>query len=228
MKSSEKKQSRKDACVPLTALQGRLADKYRFFKEYLEHNNSALKIIAGLEQLYYGGNPFEFFTLRSSYGKLLEEVFGAISALEVISGRKYPALEKAVREIDGSVSEDLRPHYASATSDIVLPFEQINSEFSKAVGAKAANLAFARNELALPVPHGFAVTAYAFEIFMEENSLAERVEKELMTISAESPEDLERSSKRLQAMVLDAEVPRTIADEILKAYAYRDTEQRGR
>ncbi len=186
---------------------------------YLEHNNSALKNIAELEQLYYGGNPFEFITMRCTYENLLERVYGVIRALEAISGREYPALEKAVQEIDGSISEDVTAHYTSSTRDIVLPFEQITPESSKTVGAKAANLAFARNELALPVPSGFAITAYAFERFMKENSLSETIEKELMAISAESPGDLERISDRLQGMILHADVPRMIAGDILAAYA---------
>ncbi len=210
--------SKKQACIPLTNIQGAAAKKYRLFKGYLSHNQAALKAIAELEQLYYSGKPFALTSVRRKYEDLLEAVYGAIHTLEAVSEKKYPAMHTTLQEIDAFISDDIKPIYTYITEDLVLPFEQISLELKKLVGSKAANLSFIKNELGLPVTEGFAITAYAFEGFIKENSLLKPIEIELSKISTDSLENLEKISEGLQRMIMDAEVPQYISDAILKAY----------
>jgi pyruvate,water dikinase len=210
--------SKKQACIPLTSIQGPAAKKYRFFKSYLNYNQAALKAVAELEQLYYSGKPFTLTFVRRKYEDLLEAVHGAIYTLEAVSGKKYPALHITLQGIDAVISDDIKPGYTYITEDLVLPFGQIYPELKRMVGSKAANLAFVKNELGLPVPEGFAITAYAFERFIEENSLSKPIERELSKISTDSLENLEKISEGLQKMIMDAEVPQYISDAILRAY----------
>lgn len=163
--------------MPLTNVQGVHVKKYRAFKSFLNHNHAALKAMAEMEQIYYSGRPFAPESVRIKYEELLEAVMGAVSSFESLARRELPRLRDTLREIDRAVSGDISPVYESGEEILVLPFGRITPAARKLVGAKAANLAFIRNELHLPAPDGFAVTAYAFGRFMEENHLWEAVER---------------------------------------------------
>ena len=205
-------------CLPLISLQGIYATKYRFFKSLLRHNHTALNTTADMEQMYYSGKPFSLTSARIKYEHLLEAVIGVIHNLDAMSGGKYSSLLNVCTEIDGELFERFSPKCSLASKDIVLPFEDITPDMKQIVGAKAANLAAIKNNLGIQVPYGFAVTAYAFERFMEENRLSKAIEEELSRLSAESTEDIERVSNKIENMIIRAEVPSYITDEIMQAY----------
>lgn len=210
--------SEKNVCVPLVNNRGVLVAKYRIFKTLLAHNHAALNSIAAMEQEYYSGRFFSLTSIRIKYEELLEAVFGVIYSLEALTGNKAAVLEHAVHEIDRLVSADFTPKFAYASSDIVLPFEQITQGLKTMVGSKAANLALIRNNLKLPVPEGFAVTAYAFDKFMEGNGLSAPIARKLSGISSDSLEELEKAGSAIQAMILSASVPEDISGPLLNAY----------
>ncbi len=209
---------KKNICMPLTDFRGAVAKKYLFFKNYLGHNQAALKAIAELEQLYYRGAPFDLSSVKCKYEELLEAAYGAVYTLGFISRKDYHLLEGSLSRIDNSILEEMKPRYSYISRHFVLPFENIIPDLKQMVGAKAANLAFLKNELGLPVPDGFAVTTYAFEKFLEENDLPGRIENELSKILPESLEGLKDISLELQSMINDSVVPEYIIDEIMRAY----------
>ncbi len=204
-------------CMPLFNLHDAYAEKYRFFKSLLRHNHNALNIIAEMEQIYFSGKPFSLASVRIKYEELLEAVMGVIHNLDAMSGGKYPAIYNVCSAIDEELFEKLNPKCSIDTKDIVVSFEEITPEMRRIVGAKAANLASIKS-LGLPVPHGLAVTAYAFEIFMEENSLSKALHDKLSRLSAESPEDIETASAGIRKLIMRAKVPSSITEEIMRAY----------
>ncbi len=219
MKNPFKLFSRNDVCKPLTNVQGRHVKKYRYFKTFLGHNHAALNSMAVLEQRYHSGRPFSLAQVKIDYEELLEAAFGVLYSLESLAAGTFPALESVLRDIDAAISGEIEPTYTVSTKDLVLPFEQLTPERENAVGAKAANLARIKNQLGLPVPHGFVVTAHAFQRFMMENDLALPVARKLARISPDSLGEMEKVCAEIQAMIAGASVPDDIADEILKAYS---------
>ncbi|MFZ5998639.1 MAG: PEP/pyruvate-binding domain-containing protein [Nitrospirota bacterium] len=211
--------SRKQVCMPLTNIQGEHVRKYRAFKSFLNHNHTALKAIAEMEQTYYSGKPFIPVAVKVKYEELLESAFGVIHSLERLSGESYPRLADVLHAIDSDLSDDLNPSYRFISHDLVLPFERITPELKNMVGAKAAHLALIKNNLGLPVPHGFAVTAYAFERFMEENRLWRPIERELSKLVPDSVRNIETVSKNIQAMIGNADIPMDLREAIMSAYA---------
>jgi pyruvate, water dikinase len=210
--------SKKDVCLLLTNIQGVHVEKYRSFRDFLKHNNNALKMIADMEQIFHSGRPFTIPFMKTKYRRLLESVSGVIGSLKVISGKEFPLLKRGIDEIDTAVSEELRPAYHYATHDLVLHFEDITPELKKMVGAKAGHLAFIKNSLGLPVPDGFAITALAFEKFIQENKLSEKIEDALSGLSPDFTGNLESISEELRTMIMTSEVPQDIIHAILKAY----------
>jgi len=210
--------SKKDVCLLLTNLQGVHVEKYRSFTDFLKHNNNALKTIADMEQIFYSGRPFSLPFMRMKYRKLREFVTGVIESLEAMSGKEFPSLKKEMDEIDTALSKELRPIYQYVTRDLVLPFEDITPELKKMVGAKAGHLAFIKNSLGLPVPEGFAITAFASEKFIEENKLSARIEDALSGLSPDFTGNLESIGDELRTMIMTSEVPQDITEAIIKAY----------
>lgn len=219
MKNPFKLFSKNDVCKPLTNIQGRHVKKYRSFKTFLGHNHAALNSMAALEQRYHSGRPFSLAQVKINYEELLEAAFGVLYSLESLAAGTFPALESALRDIDAAISGELEPSYTVSTRDLVLPFEQLTPERENSVGAKAAHLARIKNQLGLPVPHGFVVTAHAFQRFMMENDLALPVARKLARISLDSLGEMEKVCAEIQKMVAGASVPEDLADEILKAYS---------
>lgn len=207
--------SKKEICMPLKNIQGEHARKYRLFMNFLRHNQEALRIMAEMEMIYFSGNPFSLTSAKRKYEGLLEAVMGSVYALNSLTKNRYSELIDVCGSLDRDVEELFRPEYITMAGDVVRPFEDITLDMKKDVGAKAVILATIKNELKLPVPHGFAVTAYAFERFMEENRLTQRIEAELSKLSSES---LDVISSRLKDMILNAKMPREIADEMLREY----------
>ena len=78
---------KKKACYPLLNLQGAHVKKYRVFRDFLSYNNDALKIISGLEQIFYSVKPFTLPFIRTRYQALCEAVAGVIASLGEISGK---------------------------------------------------------------------------------------------------------------------------------------------
>jgi len=88
-----------------------------------------------------------------------------------------------------------------------------------ALGGKGANLN-KLVKLGVPVPPGFVVTSWAFDYFMESNGLRDKIISTIRELVREGkPEEYEEASKAIKSLLLNAEVPKDLADEIAKAYA---------
>ncbi len=70
----------------------------------------------------------------------------------------------------------------------------------------------------LPIPPGFAVTAQAYQKFIKETNLQEEINDKLKQISMEDSEQLQRVAKEIRELILNAEMPEEIKEEILEAY----------
>ena len=206
-------------CRPLAEAQGELASRYRAFKTLLGHNHSALTSLAELEQLYYQGKPFSLNEVRIRYEALLESVLGIVYSLEALSGKSFPGLSEQADLIDAELFSNFNPRCMTASAYPVLPFADITRDMSSLVGAKAANLASLANDLALPVPPAFAVTASAFESFLQENKLLKPIEEELSLPSSADYSALEKAGSRIRRLILRSQVPAAVSDAILEAYS---------
>jgi pyruvate,water dikinase len=171
-----------------------------------------------MEQQYYSGRLFSMAAVRIKYEELLEAVFGVIYSLEALTGKKTVILDNTVNEIDKLISAEFIPKFTYQSLDVVLPFDDITQERKPMVGSKAANLALISNNLKLPVPEGFAVTAYAFERFMKENGLSAPIARELSRISSDSLEEFEEAGSKIRSLISNASVPDEIRGPLMEAY----------
>lgn len=193
--------------------------KYKSFKRLLKANNRALEIIADLEHTIYQDKPFTFMYAVSQVEALIVEVAAIAKNLNALSSRNYPELEEAVQRIaDKVLAELLRKRHFEETS-FVLPIDRLSLEVASEVGGKAANLGEVSNRAHLPVPPGFAVTAYGYQLFLDYNDLGELIQAKLKGLDINDTEALTAVSGEIQERIRSAPLPADLHASILQAAA---------
>jgi pyruvate,water dikinase len=191
--------------------------KYASFKELLLANNRALEIIADLEHTIYQDKPFTYMYAVSQTESLTVEVNSIVRELNVLSGDRYPELADASRRISEKIfSELLRKRHFEDTS-FVLPIERLSLENAPEVGGKAANLGEVSNRANLPVPPGFAVTAYGYQLFLDYNELSDLIQRKLKNLDINDTEALMAVSREIRSRIMDAGLPSDLESSILQA-----------
>lgn len=99
----------------------------------------------------------------------------------------------------------------------ILPFSKIDKHDTTLVGGKGANLG-EMTKVGLPVPPGFAITVAAYDAFLKENDLSERVFKTLININYSNNNELEAASHTIRGLILKARIPAEISKEIISSY----------
>jgi len=101
---------------------------------------------------------------------------------------------------------------------IILWFEQLRKEDVPIVGGKNANLGEMLSA-GIPVPPGFAVTAYAYKKFLEETGLSDKIVQTLKeTIVKGEPQEYEEASRKIERLIIESPMPKYIEEKIREAY----------
>jgi pyruvate, water dikinase len=191
--------------------------KYASFKGLLLANNRALEIIADLEHTIYQDKPFTYMYAVSQTESLSVEVNSIVRELNTMSANRYPELADASQRISEKIfSELLRKRNFEDTS-FVLPIERLSLENAPEVGGKAANLGEVYNRAHLPVPPGFAITAYGYQLFLDYNELPELIQRKLKNLDINHTEALMAVSQEIQNRIMDADLPSDLESSILQA-----------
>jgi pyruvate,water dikinase len=102
---------------------------------------------------------------------------------------------------------------------LILWFEELGKDDIPLVGGKCANLGEMINA-GIPVPPGFAVTAYAYKRFIEETGIAQKIYDiidETITDPG-NPAQYEEASKKIRRIIESTPIPKDIRDAIVEAY----------
>ena len=105
------------------------------------------------------------------------------------------------------------------TKELVLWFEDVRNTDVPLVGGKNASLGEMINS-GLPVPPGFAITAYSYELYIQEKKIAEQIYaiiKETVT-NLNDPRQYDVASKRIRELMDKTPMPKEIETAIRKAY----------
>lgn len=96
-------------------------------------------------------------------------------------------------------------------------FNQIGKVDVVKAGGKGASLG-EMTGAGIPVPPGFVVLATAFEKFLEETDLNVEIDAALESVNHKEMHTIEGASEKIHALILRAEIPRDIAEEIQKYF----------
>lgn len=103
----------------------------------------------------------------------------------------------------------------------ILWFKDILAKDVPSVGGKNASLGEIFSKLTIKginIPDGFATTAQAYFYFLEKNDLKEKIGKILKDINVSDINNLQKKGKAVRQLILKAELPDDLQEEIISAY----------
>lgn len=101
----------------------------------------------------------------------------------------------------------------------VLWFDELGREDLALVGGKTASLGEMITRTGVPVPFGFATTAYAYKHFLKKSGLEEKLSSTLRRLKdAEDTKFLQEIGEELRRYIKNADMPADLASEIKSAY----------
>ena len=97
----------------------------------------------------------------------------------------------------------------------VLWLDEVRKEDVPLVGGKNANLG-EMSAVGIPVPPGYAVTAYAFKYFLDKTGLAEKIYSMLRQLDVNNTKALEETTAKIREMIMNQPMPPEVESEIRK------------
>ncbi len=108
--------------------------------------------------------------------------------------------------------------------DFIKWFSELRNKDIAIAGGKGASLAEMYTHH-FPIPPGFVVTAQAYAFFIEKAGLKEKIESLLKDMDKEDTKSLEEASKKVKKAIVDAELPKDLAEAIVEAYDVLDVDK---
>jgi pyruvate,water dikinase len=100
----------------------------------------------------------------------------------------------------------------------VLWFENINADDTSRVGGKSANLGELRNETEVPVLPGFATTSDAYDRFIHDTELRDKIEDLLDDLDIDDVNDLQRRGEQIRGLIKEADMPKELRNDFIESY----------
>ncbi|MBP2649945.1 MAG: phosphoenolpyruvate synthase [Firmicutes bacterium] len=104
-------------------------------------------------------------------------------------------------------------------NSLLLWFDEINKNDVQIVGGKSASLGEMTSNTKVPVPYGFATTAYAYRYFIQESGLESRIALLLNQLDdVEDSRKLREISAQIRNEIMQASMPGDLQKAIAEAY----------
>lgn len=101
--------------------------------------------------------------------------------------------------------------------EFIRNFNKISQQDITIAGGKGASLG-EMTKAKIPVPPGFVILSTAFEKFLEETDLNVEIDSILHSVNHKEIHTVENASTKIKTLILNAEIPKDITEEILKAF----------
>ncbi|MDY6952022.1 MAG: phosphoenolpyruvate synthase [Thermodesulfobacteriota bacterium] len=103
-------------------------------------------------------------------------------------------------------------------NDFVLWFKDLGKGDIPLVGGKCANLGELLGKIGVPVPNGFAVSAQAYQFFLEKTGAGKKIQEMLSGVDIGDMELLQDVSRKIRKYVEGQSMPKKMEKAILDAY----------
>ncbi len=184
------------------------------FRSLLDQQNRMLKSISELEARSRRNLPIDGESLAD-----IEEGVGLlIGQMIELGGNGYADLQDRFAAIRGARADETSRGGPVEEDAFVIPYEQLDRRRVLSVGTKNANLGELKSKLGLPVPYGFAISAWAYRHFMRVNQIEARVRDLLRGLDTARPHEREAASQAIQSLVLSSPVPDDLKKAIEEAF----------
>ncbi|MBT7618224.1 MAG: hypothetical protein HN590_13155, partial [Calditrichaeota bacterium] len=188
--------------------------KFKHFLDLLDQNNRVLKTISDMEEKLREEFLFDMNYVTSSLEDVRSGVLKMIDCMIVLGGDDYKKLQSRYKWIDDEIELILPGSRGIVPDELTINFTDLGKNRAWSVGSKNAHLGELKASLKLPVPDGFAITAWAYKIFLEHNDLQARITDLIESVDITHYDDLARISGQIQSIVMSAKVPDIIIEDI--------------
>ncbi|MBI5498810.1 MAG: hypothetical protein HY907_01095 [Deltaproteobacteria bacterium] len=192
----------------------RIREKFSLFRSLLDHQNRVLKDIGQLEVRSRRNLPIE----AADVVAVEEAVAGLVEQMVELGGDSYAVLRERLSEVRREIRADAAGTRRVAPDEFVIPYDRLGRERAPSVGNKNANLGELRSRLGLPVPDGFAVSAWGFHRFLEANALREKIDALLREAGPAGPGERDAAAGRVRSLVVASPVPDDLRAAITDAF----------
>jgi pyruvate,water dikinase len=185
----------------------KLEQKYRFFKNLLSRNNIVLEHMTSLERMIHEGGSFTQEETVTLVEAMVEQCRHLAQDVNALCDGQFPELFERIDAAAGNALNALTRQRTFDFSTLILPLEEITLEHLEEVGGKAANLGEIRNKIGLPTPAGFAVTASAAALFLEQTDLLDTLRHQLAAMDLSDIAALEKVCAKASERIMTAPLP---------------------
>jgi len=123
---------------------------------------------------------------------------------------------------EGELKKEEENSNSNSRIEFIKWFSEIGKDSGKIVGGKGANLGEIFN-LGVPVPEGFVVTAQAYDYFIKNSNLSEKIKSILDSTNFEDTLQLNENSKKIREIITNSKFPDNLREEILESYEVLST-----
>lgn len=211
----------------LAELQGDFRQQYQNFRSLLTANNTALEIMAEMEQALSQGRPFSMAFIRGHSAALAANVLKMADLLQALSGGRYQGLPESCQSISSTIAAILALQAKDTSGEFVVPLSGIDRSAADQVGEKMANLGEVAHRAGCKIPDGFVITAAGTSHFIQANNLRDEIRRRLTGLDHENLAELFVTSAAIQSLITSAPLPADLEEKIQAQYR-RLTENAGR
>lgn len=193
--------------------------RYHTFRIILTNNEASLNLLRSVEQSIRSPG-FAGQDLAEEVEELLSVIYELVDGLNRLAGNHHRALYERFRGISGAVRQALSAVSAQpARGPRCIPFTGLNADHRTTVGGKAATLAVLK-QAGLPVPDGFAITAWACGEIFAENGLESFIRGKLQHFENKrsAAGELELDAVEIRGRIHAASIPGAFEEELRLAY----------
>jgi len=192
--------------------------RYKAFREVLNANNEVLLAMADMQEKASGAFIFDQAYVRSAYDTVSNGIKRIIHNLNELADGKYKHLIVPYQKTDAAIRSHLTARVSIPKTGYVISLQDLKKEDMAAAGGKCSHLGELGNVLGLPVPHGFVITTYAYQSFVQHNQIQGLLNEKTEKLDIRDYEALQVASKEMQALVMESEIPEALETELLNAY----------
>ncbi len=191
-----------------------LQKKYSAFREVLRLDSHAMNLLTDLESHLYGLNPADHARIKLLSDQIIDTVGSMAEHLQRMNPAYHQLIEHHSRVSARIAALTVTP-VIDTLPPYIVPLDQA-ADCPELAGGKAANLS-AAGRAGVVVSKGFVITANAFHRFVHDNDLENEFIKRFQLVHADDHETIIRITGELQELILDADVPTDIADQIAQS-----------
>jgi pyruvate, water dikinase len=196
-----------------------LDERIACFREVLEANNTALGLIAKIQELLAGDAPPSSAEVRRVVAGVAVKTYRMVTHLNRMTGDRYRDVERRFQTLKGEIARRVEVAQVLQPTGLVVPLLEVGPPQAEVVGQKSAYLGEAGRLLGAHVPAGLATTVEAYRAFMAEGDLGARLAREVDALATSDVAGCFGASSRAVQLVENAPVPAAVAEALDAAVA---------